>query len=101
MVTNQGERPEVLSIGAVFGGTPEIDERWRPEVLQLMNEVIASRSEAHSPLGVNVVFHVDGDCFRRWNTKEFGRERSAVRRWNAWSRQRFPGVRWLIGEAPC
>ena len=54
------ETPEVLSIGAVFGGSAEIDELWRPEVLRLMNSVRRHGSNPAKFLAVNVVFHIDG-----------------------------------------
>jgi hypothetical protein len=55
------ERPDVLSIGAVYGGTWSIDEAWRPDIQRVMQEVMALRRGLVSPLNVNVVFHVDGD----------------------------------------
>jgi hypothetical protein len=54
------EPVEALSIGVVFGGTPAVDEAWRPETQRLMKAVIAARDGVVSPLAVNVVFHVDG-----------------------------------------
>lgn len=54
------DRPDVLSIGAVYGGTWSVDESWRPAIQQVMQEVMALRRGLASPLNVNVVFHVDG-----------------------------------------
>lgn len=55
------EKFEALSIGAVFGGPSEDDQRWWPDIQWLMNAVIARRQGARSPLAVNVVYHVDGE----------------------------------------
>ena len=55
------ERPDVLSIGVVYGGTWSIDESWRPDIQRVMQEVMALRHGVESPLNVNVVFHVDGE----------------------------------------
>lgn len=60
MVIDRGDPPKALSIGAVFGGSPEVDEQWRPEIQRLMNAVIVFREGVRSPLAVNVVFHVEG-----------------------------------------
>lgn len=54
------ERPDALSIGAVYGGTRSIDESWRPDIQRVMQEVMALRQGVASPMNVNVVFHVEG-----------------------------------------
>lgn len=61
LVTSSDESPAPLSIGAVYGGTPAIDEAWMPDIGALMRDVIARREGVTSPLNVNVVFHVDGE----------------------------------------
>ena len=60
MVIDSSEPQEALSLGAVFGGSPEVDGQWRPEIQRLMSAVIAFREGVRSPLSVNVVFHVEG-----------------------------------------
>lgn len=50
----------VLSTGTVFGGSPEVDDLWRPEIQRLRKQVMARREGVDSPLNVNVVFHVEG-----------------------------------------
>jgi hypothetical protein len=55
------DRPDVLSIGAVYGGTWSVDEFWRPAIQRVMQEVMALRRGLASPLNVNVVLHVDGE----------------------------------------
>ena len=59
--TDDEERPDALSIGAVYGGTWSIDESWKPVIRRVMQQVIAMRRGVESPLNVNVVFHVDGE----------------------------------------
>lgn len=53
-------RPPTLSIGTVFGGSTEVDDRWRPDIQLLRRQVMALREGVESPLSVNVVFHVEG-----------------------------------------
>ena len=73
------ERPDALSIGAVYGGTWSIDESWRPDIQRVMQEAMALRHGVESPLNVNVVFHVDGELlppvdFEGVRTGRFSRE---------------------------
>jgi hypothetical protein len=58
--TPPDEPVEPLSIGVVFGGSQDVDEAWRPETQRLMKAVMEAREGLVSPLGVNVVFHVEG-----------------------------------------
>ena len=60
VLRDSAEQPPVLSVGVVFGGTPEVDAYWRPELSTLMKQVIQAREGVTSPLCLNVVFHVDG-----------------------------------------
>ena len=41
IVSEGTEKFEALSIGAVFGGPSEDDQRWWPDIQWLMNAVIA------------------------------------------------------------
>jgi len=59
--TDDEERPDALSIGAVYGGTWSIDESWRLDIQRVMQEVMVLRRGVESPLNLNVVFHVDGE----------------------------------------
>lgn len=59
-MTGVEEAPETLSIGVVFGGSPEIDDLWQPETRRVMKAVMAHREGVASPLCLNVVFHVEG-----------------------------------------
>ncbi len=54
------EAPKTLSIGVVFGGSPEVDTLWEPETRRVMKSVISHREGVSSPLCLNVVFHIEG-----------------------------------------
>lgn len=74
-----GQEPQPLSIGAVFGGTPDLDKAWDPGITRIMNAVIQARYGTTTPLAVNVVYHVTGELlqaeFSGVRTGTFSRKR--------------------------
>jgi hypothetical protein len=54
------DRPEALSIGVVYGGLGETHDYWEPHLRRLMKQVRAARGDDAGPIGVNVVYHVEG-----------------------------------------
>lgn len=57
---DEAQTETALSIGVVLGGSPEVDDVWRPQLQTLMKSVMVHRMGLMSPLSVNVVFHVEG-----------------------------------------
>lgn len=49
-----------LSIGAVFGGTHQIDKFWDQPIKDLRRQIMSASESVDSPLKVNVVYHIEG-----------------------------------------
>jgi hypothetical protein len=52
---------DVLSLGAMVGGTRPSARAWREAVMALARRVAAARNGVDSPLRVNVVYQVPGE----------------------------------------
>lgn len=61
MTGSEEDSPPTLSIGTIFGGTPEVDEFWQPHIRSLRRLVMRQRDLVErGPLCVNVVYFVGG-----------------------------------------
>ena len=54
------DRPAVLSVGAVLGDSDAENVAWRRAISALGKQIQEVRRGVHSPLRLNVVYHVDG-----------------------------------------
>lgn len=61
--TNSEERPPVLSVGAVTGGT-RASREWKLAVRSLTQRIMAARDQYDSPLCVNVIYYIPGEVHR-------------------------------------
>lgn len=59
--TGASDKPAVLSIGAVVGGTTPAARAWGDAAMVLARDVAELRPAIESPLNINVVFHVPGE----------------------------------------
>jgi hypothetical protein len=53
-------RTPVLSIGALFGGTHDVDRRWQEPIRALRRRIRSASADVDGALRVNVVYHVEG-----------------------------------------
>jgi hypothetical protein len=59
--TGASDKPAVLSIGAVVGGTTPAARAWGDAAMVLARDVAELRPAIESPLNINAVFHVPGE----------------------------------------
>ena len=58
--SSSDDEPAMLSIGAILGDSDAENMAWKRAINALTKQAQARRADVSSPLGVNVVYHVNG-----------------------------------------